>query len=244
MANAKELRKTVTAEVKAERARRKAKRTEIRALPRGEQSAARKAEKAARKAAKLERKHAIQAMPKQEKRTAKKHDKLTKRIWNRPRRIVIWAVVLCLLAFGIFSAAPYIGDFTSLYSMKIDSNTPAGDAARANGAKVAEEIADEGIVLLKNTDDLLPLTGGKLNVFGYAAYNIRYGGSGSGGGDASSAADLFAGSRTRGLLITKHWMRSTADRRISPKRVVRTGSSACSLRCLGSRSPMNRRSIT
>ena len=199
MANAKELRKTVTAEVKAERARRKAKRIEIRALPRGEQSAARKAEKSARKAAKLERKHAIQAMPKQEKRAAKKHDKLTKRIWNRPRRIVIWAVVLCLLAFGIFSAAPYIGDFTSLYSMKIDSNTPAGDAARLNGAKVAEEIANEGIVLLKNADNLLPLTGGKLNVFGYAAYNIRYGGSGSGGGDASSATDLFAGLSNAGI---------------------------------------------
>ena len=82
MANAKELRKTVSAEVKAERARRKAKRMEIRTLPRGEQSAARKAEKSARKAAKLERKHAIQAMPKQEKREAKKHDRLAKRIWN------------------------------------------------------------------------------------------------------------------------------------------------------------------
>ena len=199
MANAKELRKTVTAEVKAERARRKAKRMEIRALPRGEQSAARKSEKSARKTAKLERKHAIQAMPKQEKRAAKKHDKLAKRIWNRPRRIVIWAVVLCLLAFGIFSAAPYVGDFTSLYSMKIDSNTPAGDAARLNGAKVAEEIANEGIVLLKNADNLLPLTGGKLNVFGYAAYNIRYGGSGSGGGDASSATDLFAGLTNAGI---------------------------------------------
>ena len=199
MANAKELRKTVTAEVKAQRARRNAKRMEIRALPRGEQPAARKAEKSARKAAKLERKRAIHAMPKQEKRAAKKHDKLTKRIWNRPRRIVIWAVVLCLLAFGIFSAAPYMGDFTSLYSMKIDSNTPAGDAARANGAKIAEEIANEGIVLLKNADGLLPLTGGKLNVFGYAAYNIRYGGSGSGGGDASSATDLFAGLSNAGI---------------------------------------------
>jgi len=199
MANAKELRKTVTAEAKAERARRKEKRIEIRALPRGEQPAVKKAEKAARKAAKLERKRAIQAMPKQEKRVAKKHDRLTKRIWNRPRRIVIWAAVLCLLAFGIVSAAPYIGDFASLYSMKIDSNTPAGDAARLNGAKVAEEIANEGIVLLKNADDLLPLTSGKLNVFGYAAYNIRYGGSGSGGGDASSATDLFAGLSNAGI---------------------------------------------
>jgi len=199
MSNAKELRKNVTAEVRAERARRKAKRKEIRALPRGERAAAAKAEKAARKAARLERKSAIRAMAKEEKRAAKKHDRLMKRIWKRPRRIVIWAIVLCLLAFGIFSASPYIGDFASLYSMKIDSNTPEGDAARANGAKVAEEISDEGIVLLKNADGLLPLSGEKLNVFGYAAYNIRYGGSGSGGGDASTATDLFAGLSNAGI---------------------------------------------
>jgi beta-glucosidase len=199
MSNTKEFKKTVVAEVKAERARRKAKRTEIRLLPRGERAAANKAEKAARKAAKLERKRAVQAMTKEEKRTAKKHDRIAKRIWNRPRRIAIWAVVLCLLAFGIFSAAPYIGDFSSLYSMKIDSNTPEGEAARVNGAKVSEEISDEGIVLLKNTDGLLPLSEGKVNVFSYAAYNIRYGGSGSGGGDASSATDLFAGLTNAGI---------------------------------------------
>ncbi len=199
MSNAKELRKNVTAEVRAERVRRKAKRKEIRALPRGERAAAAKAEKEVRKAARLERKSAIRAMAKEEKRAAKKHDRLMKRIWKRPRRIVIWAIVLCLLAFGIFSASPYIGDFASLYSMKIDSNTPEGDAARANGAKVAEEISDEGIVLLKNADGLLPLSGEKLNVFGYAAYNIRYGGSGSGGGDASTATDLFAGLSNVGI---------------------------------------------
>lgn len=199
MATSKELKKTVIAEVKAERARRKAKRAQIRSLPRGERAAANKMEKAARKAAKLERKSAIHAMTKEEKRAAKRRDRLTKRIWNRPRRAVIWAVVLCLLAFGIFSAAPYVGDYMSLASMKIDSDTLLGDAARVNGAKIAEEIANEGIVLLKNADDLLPLSGGKLNVFGYAAYNIRYGGSGSGGGDASSATDLFGGLTNAGI---------------------------------------------
>ena len=124
MLNAKERKAAITAEVKAERARRKAKREEIRTLPREEQASATKAEASARKAAMLERKRAIHAMPKQERHEAKKHDKIWKRIWNRPRRIVIWTVVVCLLAFGIFSAAPYIADFSSLSQMKIDSNTP------------------------------------------------------------------------------------------------------------------------
>ena len=199
MLNAKERKAAITAEVKAERARRKAKREEIRTLPREEQASATKAEASARKAAMLERKRAIHAMPKQERHEAKKHDKIWKRIWNRPRRIVIWTVVVCLLAFGIFSAAPYIADFSSLSQMKIDSNTPQGEAARANGAMIAEEIANEGIVLLKNTEGFLPLAGEKLNVFGYAAYNVRYGGSGSGGADASSAVDLFAGLNNAGI---------------------------------------------
>ncbi|NLI54486.1 MAG: beta-glucosidase [Clostridiales bacterium] len=199
MATAKEFRKSVVAEVRAERTRRKERRKAIRALPRSERAAAKAADKAAKKEAKKTRKQALRTMARPEKRAAKRHDRLFRRIWKRPRRIAIWAVVLCLLAFGIYSAAPYVGDFMSLMSLKIISDTPAGEAARANGAVVAEEISDEGIVLLKNADDLLPLTNGKVNVFGYAAYNIRYGGSGSGGGDASSAVDLFTGLANAGI---------------------------------------------
>lgn len=199
MSNTKELRKAVTAEVKAERARRKAKREEIRAMPLAERAAAKSADRVAKKEAKKARKLAIRSMSKDEKRTAKRHDKLFKRVWKRPRRLITWAVVLCLLVFGIVSIAPYVGDYTSLSSMKLDSNTPAGDLARENGAAVSQEIADEGIVLLKNADGMLPLTGGKVNVFSYAAYNIRYGGSGSGGGDASTAVDLFAGLTNAGI---------------------------------------------
>ncbi|HWQ06996.1 MAG TPA: glycoside hydrolase family 3 N-terminal domain-containing protein, partial [Feifaniaceae bacterium] len=182
-----------------ERARRKERRRAIRALAPSERAAALSADKKAKKEAKKTRKLAVRAMAKPDRRTAKRHDKLFQRIWNRPRRIVIWAVVLCLLAFGIYSAAPYIGDYASLMGLKIDSNNAAGEAARANGAIVAEEISDEGIVLLKNTDGLLPLTNGKVNVFSYAAYNIRYGGSGSGGADASSAVDLFEGLTNAGV---------------------------------------------
>ncbi|MPM15291.1 hypothetical protein SDC9_61659 [bioreactor metagenome] len=199
MESAKELRKRVSIEVKAERARRKARNAEIRALPRAERAAAKYADRIAKNEAKKAEQLAIRSMAKAEKHAVKRHNKLFKRIWKRPRRLIIWAAVLCLLVFGIVSAAPYIGDYTSLSGMKLDSNTPAGDAARENGKLVAQEISDEGIVLLKNTDGLLPLTNGKVNVFSYAAYNIRYGGSGSGGGDASTAVDLFAGLTNAGI---------------------------------------------
>ena len=46
---------------------------------------------------------------------------------------------------------------------------------------VNEEICDEGIILLKNDDNVLPLaSGSKISVFGKNSVNLSYGGSGSG----------------------------------------------------------------
>ena len=47
--------------------------------------------------------------------------------------------------------------------------------------KLVEKIAEEGIVLLKNEDNMLPMENNKkLNVFGWASTNPCYGGTGSG----------------------------------------------------------------
>ncbi len=53
------------------------------------------------------------------------------------------------------------------------------DVSRA----VTEEIVDEGIVLLENKDNTLPLATTDVNVFGYSSAQIVYGGSGSGASD-------------------------------------------------------------
>lgn len=79
------------------------------------------------------------------------------------------------------------------------TDTPEGIAARERGGKVAEEIANEGIVLLKNEDKQLPLQDKKVNVFGVAALELRYGGGGSGAGDTSRAIDLFKGLENAGI---------------------------------------------
>lgn len=199
MASAKEFKKSIAAEVKADKQQRKERKKEIKALPNKERAAVKKDEKQKCKTEKKERRLTVRAMNGEEKKIAKKHDKRYRKIWRRPRRLIIWAVVLCLVVWGIVSAAPYVNDFTSLMGMKLDSSTQEGAAAREQGAIVAEAISDEGIVLLKNMDGLLPLTNGKVNVFSFAAYNFRYGGSGSGGGDASSAIDLFAGLENAGI---------------------------------------------
>lgn len=62
----------------------------------------------------------------------------------------------------------------------------------AHNTELVEEIAAQGIVLLKNTDDTLPLKKKpKISVFGKNSVNMVYGGSGSGGRDASSAVNLY-----------------------------------------------------
>ena len=61
--------------------------------------------------------------------------------------------------------------------------TGSGSISEETGAEatdLVEDIADEGIVLLKNEGSTLPLTAGSLNVFGWASTNPVYGGTGSG----------------------------------------------------------------
>ena len=62
-----------------------------------------------------------------------------------------------------------------------------------------EEIANEGIVLAKNEERLLPLQERKLNVFGWSSTNPIYGGTGSGTVDTSTAVSLLAGLENAGF---------------------------------------------
>ena len=69
--------------------------------------------------------------------------------------------------------------------------TNSKEEAKENGEKLTEEITGEGIVLLKNENNALPLKdGAKISVFGKNSVNLIYGTSGSGGGDNSEAVKL------------------------------------------------------
>ena len=64
--------------------------------------------------------------------------------------------------------------------------------ARANGEYVNELINEEGIVLLKNNSNVLPLAqGSRISVFGKNSVNIVYGGSGSAAGSGEYTKSLF-----------------------------------------------------
>jgi len=66
--------------------------------------------------------------------------------------------------------------------------------------KLVEEIAEEGMVLLKNEGGALPLAGTtKLNVFGWSSTNPVYGGTGSGSVDVTTCVTLLQGLKNAGF---------------------------------------------
>ena len=72
----------------------------------------------------------------------------------------------------------------------------------AEATDLVEDIADEGIVLLKNEGSTLPLTAGNLNVFGWASTNPVYGGTGSGAlNDAYHTVTLLEGLENAGFTL-------------------------------------------
>ncbi len=72
------------------------------------------------------------------------------------------------------------GPMSNLISLATGSGRISEETSN-EAAELCAEIAEEGIVLLKNDDNLLPLKkDSKLNVFGWASTNPCYGGTGSG----------------------------------------------------------------
>lgn len=74
----------------------------------------------------------------------------------------------------------------------------------ASGRAIADQIASEGIVLLKNDDKALPLSAGtKLNLFDWSSVRPLYGGTGSGDSDTSNAVSLIDGLKHAGFEVNE-----------------------------------------
>ncbi|MCD7802597.1 MAG: glycoside hydrolase family 3 C-terminal domain-containing protein [Clostridiales bacterium] len=92
-----------------------------------------------------------------------------------------------------------LGTEYSLLSQVLADEMALSEETQAESLELAETIADEGIVLLKNDDDALPIsTDTKLNVFGWGSTQPVYGGSGSGDVDESTATSLLQGLKDAG----------------------------------------------
>lgn len=203
MSTRKERKAEIVKEVEACRQEEKQKKEAMADLPKERKQAERKKLREERKEAKAQRRKEIRQMPKDEKKAAKKHDKMFRKIKNRPVRAGIWAAVLCVLMIAVVNLAPIISNVAGLFQISLESNTPEGIQARENAAVVAKQVSDEGIVLLENVEDLLPLQDEALNVFGTSSFNIKYGGSGSGASNSEATVDLYTAFDEAGISYNK-----------------------------------------
>ena len=76
-------------------------------------------------------------------------------------------------------------------------------SARNTSLKVARQVADEGMVLLKNDNATLPLKDTNVNVFGAGAATPVYGGGGAGGISSAAATSFYTALKDAGISANK-----------------------------------------
>ena len=110
------------------------------------------------------------------------------------------AGIAILLALVIVVNMICFGPMNSMISLATGNGTISEDTS-AEATDLVEQIAEEGIVMLKNEDNILPLDdSNKLNVFGWASTNPCYGGTGSGSlSDAYETVTLLQGLENAGF---------------------------------------------
>ncbi len=82
-------------------------------------------------------------------------------------------------------------------------------AYRQASADMTQKVESEGIVMLENKNQTLPLaSGSKINLFGYGSRDTVYGGSGSGSGDSSNNITLEQGLTNAGFSVNPNWFLS------------------------------------
>ena len=113
------------------------------------------------------------------------------------------AVIAMLLVIIVCVNMICFGPMSTLIGLATGSGT-ISDATNMESAQVAEEIMEEGIVLLEN-EGMLPLSGAqKVNLFGWESINPAYGGAGSGGiNDLYEIVSLVQGLENAGFSVNK-----------------------------------------
>ncbi|MBB2975200.1 beta-glucosidase [Microbacterium endophyticum] len=144
-----------------------------------------------------------------------------KRPMSNKKFLAIWIPVVAVVAIIAIGANVAIGMFrgaiesymgTGTYEItntaegsELDTEYYSGDYATVDEAKAAstelvEDIADEGMTLLKNTGEL-PLALGNVTLLGRGAADPVYGGSGSGTADTRTAVNIRDGIENAGFTV-------------------------------------------
>lgn len=114
--------------------------------------------------------------------------------------LIVLLLVLCIA--GNIVCAQFSGLITQrLCGFGIDFDSDQAVAAKREGQAMAVEVERQGIVMLKNNDEVLPLANNKVNVFGWSGCDAGfiYGGGGSSVGSEEDRVSLMAGLRKAGV---------------------------------------------
>ena len=150
---------------------------------------------------------------------------------SNKRFLAIWIPIVAIVAVVAIGANVAIGMFrgaiesfmgTGTYTVNPSDDTAdydtqyytadyaSEDEAKAASSALVEEIAGEGMVLLKNSG-VLPLAPGNVTLLGRGAADPVYGGSGSGTADTRSAVSIRGGVENGGFTVNDVVYQQLAD---------------------------------
>lgn len=147
---------------------------------------------------------------------------------RRPRKLPLVLMSILMAVLLIFSIAasvlvPQYYDTINSFLYGGPSEEEVG-AARTASQEVTQKIESEGIVLLENKEETLPLTQGiPVNLFGYGSRDTVYGGSGSGSGDSTNNVTLAQGLENAGFSVNPDLVAFYDDHFVSRTGVGFTG---------------------
>lgn len=122
---------------------------------------------------------------------------------NRPLLVIMCVLLAVVVVVNVFLEAyvsPYYGVISTFLTTTTEDEE-VEEAAEAS-ADITEEIESEGIILLRNEDDVLPLEDVTyINVFGVGANDFAYGGTGSGSGDSEDVITFYQGLEDAGFVV-------------------------------------------
>lgn len=129
---------------------------------------------------------------------------VTKKEKNLKRMIRWQALLACILVVVTSINVICLNIEYSLINKTMTGSKGLSEDTSAKSKALAEELANEGIVLLKNEENALPIsTDTKLNIFGWGSTQPIYGGTGSGSVSEETAVTLIQGIENAGFETNK-----------------------------------------
>lgn len=123
---------------------------------------------------------------------------------SKPRKAgrIVLSLLLVVTCVANFVALRFTNVIT-MYFTTIDLNDSDIQKVRNESTETAKSLADEGFVLLKNENNVLPLANKQVNVFGYSSIDINFGGTGSGSGSNEYNVGFYEGLENAGISVNE-----------------------------------------